>query len=387
MTPPLLARAAAVDAGLRTSNDRVLIALAAAGIGVSVAAAVVGALGLLPSGIIVVVVIGASTIALRVALLLRTRRSSALSNARVMNVVSLVGLGLSVAATIATLVVLFRAGGDPVGFLEDVGLHAWTLALVVVAAAAVRTTGWRVMAGVAIGGFLGASGLSRTVGVPIVATLGVDNLFATSIWVPVTEELFKALPVAVIVLIAARDRRGRPSAIDMAGLGAFSGAGSTLMENGQFGRLFVDWGAALPFSVVFPTMQRGDGPGLFDVVAGHTVWTALFCMGLGFGVLYFRRFRFAWVAIPATFFVVVFEHGVGNALVPIPFGGMAAVLALVVGFGALVWFERRPLRGRSRWRDGIRVTATTAGLRREALASIQVVRVVPTLSPIAEATR
>ena len=354
----------------RRGGDRVLIALAIGGIGLSIVAAIVGSLGILPTPLVIVVVLGAVTVTLRFALVLRARRSSVLSDVRVMNVVSLCGLGLSGLAAVTTLGIALEGGG-PLLLFEDLLLHAWSLALLLGAASPVRTLGWRAFAGVTSASLLASSALARAVGTPVVDALGMNNVLATSVWVPVSEELLKALPVAIIVLLAARSRVARPSVIDIALLGAFSGAGFTIFENAQFGRVWAAWDAASPFSLLFPSMGSGSGAGPWNAVAGHLVWTSLFCMGIGFGVLYFRRFRFAWIAIPASFLLVVLEHGISNALLPVPLGGVLSTLLLIGGFGVLVAFERLPLRGVSGLRAGILLTAETVDLRRSAFAASQ----------------
>jgi len=355
----------------RVRHDVLLISLAIGGVGLAVACTVVGALGLLPSPLAVVAVLAVATVALRFAVILRARNSTALSNPRVMNIVSWCGLGLSGFAALVTLGMAMQVSGLG-DLLADLGLHTWSLLLLMAAAAPVRTIGWRALAGVGLAGLLASSALAREVGTPIVDALGADNVFATSIWVPVTEEVFKAAPVAIIALLAVRNRTGRPSAIDMALLGAFAGSGFTIVENVEFARSWGDWNAAPPLSLLFPSMERvGDGTAVWDAVAGHTIWTALFALGLGFGILYFRRFRLAWIAIPTTFLLVVVEHGIGNAGGPIPFGGALSAIVLVLAFGGLVVWERLALHGLSGFRDGLLVSSTTTALRRVLFAQAQ----------------
>ncbi|CAN5128596.1 hypothetical protein BH11ACT3_BH11ACT3_07570 [soil metagenome] len=354
------------------SNDRVLISLAIGGVVLSVGTAIVGALGIAPTGTAAIVVIAAMSLALRLALGLRTRRSSALSNPRVMNLVSLVSLGLAALAALSTIAVALP-GGEPALFAVDLFVNAWGLAVLMVASAPVRTVGWRSIVGISLAGFLASSALSRLVGAPVVAALGVDDIAATSIWVPVTEELFKALPVAAIALMFLRSRSSRPSVADIGLLGAFAGAGFTVMENLQFGRVWAGWTAAPPMSFLFPSMEAaGRGAGPWDAVAGHLIWTALFCLGIGFGVLYLRRLRFAWIAIPATFVLIVIEHGVGNALLPVPVGGVLSSMVVIAGFAGSIWYEGRAVRGRSRFRDGIVLRPAAVEIRRGAFARLQV---------------
>ena len=50
------------------------------------------------------------------------------------------------------------------------------------------------------------------------------------------------------------------------------------------------------------------------LAGGHIVYTALVALGLAVGLLYGRRFRWAWLAMPVTFVVVVLEHMIVNEL-------------------------------------------------------------------------
>lgn len=374
----------------RRSNDSLLIAVAIASLAVSIVSAIVGALGLLPAPISIIIVLGATSFVIRLALILRSRASSSMSGSRVMNVVSLCGLGLSALIAIAMLGVTLQHE-DPWLFIGDLAVHAWSIVLLLAAATPVRTVGWRAMLGIGLTGFLVVSALARTIGRPVITMFGIDNVFGRSIWVPLTEEGLKVLPVAIVVLIAYQNRDSRPSVIDIALLGACSGTGFSLIENSEYHNLIAQWDAAPPFSYVFPTMEQGYGPGLFDNWAGHTVWTTFLSIGIGFGVLYFRRFRFAWVAIPVTFLIVVVEHGLCNALViayhagllgawqsilTLTLGGMLSVYLLFAGFALLIWYERRPLRGSSGFRHGVFLTPEVVHARRTFFAASQAPRTI-----------
>jgi hypothetical protein len=131
--------------------------------------------------------------------------------------------------------------------------------------------------------------------------------------VPSTETLCQTLPVLLLLLVAVRATGTRPSPLDLLAIGAWSGAGFALYEDTQFGRGAVHWSAAPPFSLLFPSEESVHSRASM-LVAGHPVWMALVGLGLGFGILYRRRFRRAWLAIPVTLVVVLVEHGSTNAL-------------------------------------------------------------------------
>jgi RsiW-degrading membrane proteinase PrsW (M82 family) len=250
----------------------------------------------------------------------------------------------------------------------------------------VRTVGWRELLGVGLAGFLVVPVLARMVGVPVYSALGSSSLFAVAVWAPFTEEFLKAIPVLIFLLVAVRNLNSRPSAVDISLLGAWAGSAFALFENAQNGIDQVNWGVALPFTAIFPTISTSQALGFTVFAAGHTIWSAFVGAGLGFGVLYFRRFRFAWIAIPVTFLLAFIEHfqfnastiqGAGGAAVlvkllsQLSFGGLLSAIILVLGLGVLVWFERRGLHGRSKYVEGILLNPTVVAVRRHLFATAQ----------------
>lgn len=358
------------------THDRQLIALGGAATFVSVALAIAEALHLLPSGLAVLLIIAATSFALRVLFRLRARRSSALSNPRVMNIVTLVLLGVSLFAAITDILTALQSNGwvHLGDFWPDLGWHLWSLLIVLVIAIPARTMGWRSILGVLLVGLLGVSSLSLLVGSPVVSALGSFDDRAVALWVPFTEELLKALPVALFALLALRNRRRRPAALDFGVLGFASGTGFALIENVDFGRVDGSWDAALPLSAFFPSMfTQGVGDQL-QVVAGHAVWSGLIGLAIGFGVLYSRRWRFAWIAIPVAFAVSFAEHAFTNASEPPVFAveltvdGMLSSLLFLTGMIALACFEHRPWSGPRSLVAGVLVHPTELADHRAALA-------------------
>ncbi|MDP9028717.1 MAG: hypothetical protein M3N46_14405, partial [Actinomycetota bacterium] len=87
----------------RARNDRLVVALGVVSVVLSVGVATAEALHLLPSGLAVALVLAFASVAIRVMFRLRATKSSALSNPQVMNVVSLILLGVSFATAVVDI--------------------------------------------------------------------------------------------------------------------------------------------------------------------------------------------------------------------------------------------------------------------------------------------
>lgn len=326
------------DTANKPSRDRRLTVTGAACVGVSVAVLLARLVGLMPSSLAVLIVVAATGVGLRAALLLFARGGASPQRARVMTLVSTVGLAISGVTVVASLPHTTRAGGIGT-FTTDLIAHLWTLAVLTALATPVRTLGWRAYVGVGLTGFLGLTALARVVGRPVVSSLGVHSVFATSVWVPVTELLCQALPVGLLLLLAARRTRIRPSALDFVLVGAWAGAGFALYEDTQFGRGGVHLLAAFPFSLLFPSEANGRGYSS-TLIAGHPIWMGLVGLGLGFSVLYRRRFARAWIALPVTVAVAFLEHAAANSLDTVNSDGNPPLLErLIVDLTAHGWLS------------------------------------------------
>ena len=367
-------------------GERRLALTGGACVAVSVVALLARLLGLMPSSAATLVVIAATGVGLRVALLLFARSGASVHRARVMKNVSTVGLGVAAVTIVAALPVTTRAGGFG-HFSSDLFAHLWMLGIVTVASSPVRTLGWRAFVGAGLTGFLGLTALARLIGRPVITSLGADSVFANSVWVPATEVLCQSLPVLLLLLLAVRTRAVRPSAVDLLLMGAWAGAGFALYEDTQFGRGGVHWSAAPPFSLLFPSEESVHGNASM-LIAGHAVWMALLGLGLGFGVLYRRRFRRAWLAIPVALAVALVEHGAGNALgatnahgsspllekllVALTLGGWLSSILLVAGVIGVLLIERKALMPSSKAAEWWPLPQALAQTRGQQLARAQV---------------
>ncbi len=186
-----------------TAGDRRLARIAAVGIAISLAAGVARLLHVLPSGAAAAIVLVGVVIGLRVALIYASRAATSAARAKTMTMVANVGLAVSAVTIVAALPHLTKQGGAG-HFFSDAFGQLWTLGVLTIAAGPVRTIGWRGLVGAGLAGFLAVTGLSRLVGRPLVNHFGATSLPVVAGVVPFTEELFKLLPVLLVVLLAIR---------------------------------------------------------------------------------------------------------------------------------------------------------------------------------------
>jgi RsiW-degrading membrane proteinase PrsW (M82 family) len=301
---------------------------------------------------------------------------------RILQVVSWAGLALSLFVLVVASPGLIARGGGAGVVLGNVAQYAWTLALLGLVFAKTRTIGARAVAGAVLAGFFGVSSLAVLAGKPFAGMLVDDGLVLPVLVAPVSEELLKLLPVAVLLLVAARSRRWRPSVSDAVLFGAAVASGFALYENILYARgTEGGWLTVLPFSALLPSI-RSNGSML---VGGHVVYTGLAALGLAVTIVYGRRFAASRFAFPAALLVVVLEHVAVNQLgamgivasaapwwtgliVAGSLGGYLSSLLFVAGVAAVAVFEARLVRrGGSALPAALNVhdaVASFAGVRR-----------------------
>ncbi len=360
-----------------STRDRVIVVLGAASVALALAVAVAGALGVLPDAGAVLVILALSGLTLRVVMILRTRRVGPLASASTVRTVSLGLLGVSLVSVIASYIVVVSRTGAVSAAADDLIRNGVVVLVLVGISLPSRTLGWQPAVGAAMVGFLAAPALSRLVGLPAVDALGTDSIWASSVWVPITEEVIKALPAALLALLASSSRDGRPSVTDIVVVGGASGAGFALFEDLQYQRAPGDLWALPPFSILFPTIEQAQYDGTTLIVAGHAIWTAVVALGIGFGVLWRRRLRFAWIALPVALMIATLEHGVlnvGTSVGPLTLviaGGALSTILLVAGAITVTALERRPLRGADGVVAGLTLHPAGVAAQRRRLAALQ----------------
>ena len=333
--------------------------------------------GVLPSGWATAVVLVGLGVGIRVALLVLARTAGAEQRARTLAHISLAGIAVGCIAVISALPTVTRNGGSQL-FVEDVATFGWSLLLLTVAAAPVRTLNWRTFAGLGVTAFLGLIAVVRAVVRPIVLDLG-DNPVGPALIGPLIETVVELTPVTLIALLVAHRRPARASALDLVLLGGSIGAGYAINENTLFGRGGGHWDAARPLSFVSPASTAVSDP--WTLQAGHLVWAAFGALGIAITALYRHRLRFARWAAPLAIALVLAEHVSGNLAVLRPdsdlltllrvitANGCASVVLLTVGIGLVLRLERPAVRGTGRalfW-----LTPELAARRGQALARLQ----------------
>jgi RsiW-degrading membrane proteinase PrsW (M82 family) len=364
-------------AGLR------LAVIAGTSVFVSVAALAAGLTGNLPPGVSTIVVLVGVSIGLRVAWSYAATSASSPSRAATTLMISNGGLAISAVALLASLPRLTQSAGVQT-FLIDLLAQLWTIAVLTVVAGPVRTLGWRAFAGVALTGFLAITGLARFVGRPLIENLGASNLFAVAVWVPVTEELVKLIPVAIVLALALRRTDARPSALDVMLLGAWTGAGFAAYENAALGRGSFSLLTNPALSLVVPSTGKGTAFGWPVMQTGHLVHTTLIALAVAFAVFYGRRTRRAWIAAAVAIGAVLLEHCSQNAMAAgdlneviakatlvLTLGGWLTSMLLVAGVAYVTAFEWRIVGGAFRPVDWVRLQPAEAFRRSELLARAQ----------------
>jgi RsiW-degrading membrane proteinase PrsW (M82 family) len=337
--------------------DLRLATIAGASVLISLVSFALGQAGLVASGISTIVVLVGMTIGLRVAWAYAAKSASSASRAKTMQLISNVGLGISGLSVLASLPRITQGAGIAT-FLIDVLAQMWTLAILSVAAGPVRTLGWRAFAGAALTGFLAITCLARFVGVPVIQSLGISNVLASAIWVPITEEIFKMIPVAIVLMLALRRTDSRPSALDVMLLGAFTGAGFALYENAALARGSFSLFTNPIVSLFVPSSGRGEAFYWPLAQTGHLVHTALIALAVAFYALYGRTVRRSWIVPLVAIASVLLEHCSQNAIVAggldevvgkialvLTLGGYLTMLLLIAGVAYVLWFEWRIVGG------------------------------------------
>jgi RsiW-degrading membrane proteinase PrsW (M82 family) len=340
--------------------------------------------GVMPAGIGTTIVLIGIGITLKMAWSVASKSAGSAQRARLTRMMSNAGLIVAVLSAVAAVPRLTKAGG--VGHLAvDLAAQLWTLAILLAAAGPARTLGRRALLGAFLLGFMGLISLSRLIGRPVIVAMGANNLFAAAIWVPLTEEMVKLLPMAFMLFFALRRSNLRPSLLDVVLLTGCAGGGFALAENAMYGRGAFSLSAAPVVSWLVPAANKGTAYGWTVVQSGHLLHSALIALAIGFVVLYRGRLKRAWIAAAVAVGAVLFEHCSQNGMIAgglnrqvselfmiLTLGGRLCTLLFAAGLAYAMTIEWRafaPLAPASNW---LRLSAQEANTRERRLALIQV---------------
>jgi RsiW-degrading membrane proteinase PrsW (M82 family) len=279
----------------------------------SVGVFIASQLGLLPGGVATIIVLFGIGIVLKLSWTISSQSVCSAQSAELARMMSNVGLGVAILSALLAVPRLTKAGGVE-HLAVDLAAQLWTLAILWAAAGPARTLGWRALLGAFLLGFLGLVGLARFVGRPAIVALGANSLFAAAIWVPVTEEMVKLLPLAFMLFFASRRSNSRPSLLDVVLLTGCGAGGFALAENAMYGRGAFSLSAPV-VSWLVPAANTGTAYGWTLVQSGHLLHSALIALVIGFVMLYRRQVKRAWIAAAVAVGAVLIEHCSQNAMI------------------------------------------------------------------------
>jgi len=373
-----------VEAPLDTGGQAKLALTAGIIMLFSVGVFIASQMGAMPAGFGTTVVLIGTGIVLKLAWTISSKAASSAERARFALLMSNVGLIVATLSALAALPRLTKAAGLGL-FSLDVAAQLWTVGLLFAAAGPARTLGWRALLGAFLVGFLGLMGLARLVGRPVILALGTNSLVAGALWVPITEELCKLVPLAFVLFFALRRSNARPSLLDVVLVTACAAAGFAISENASYGRGVFSLSAAPFVSWLSPAANKGSAFGWTMVQTGHLVHSALLALGIGFVVLYRGRLQRAWIIPVVAVSAVLVEHCSQNAMIVgglnryvaefcmiITLGGRLCALLLAIGVGYVMTFEWRvfaPLSAAQTW---LQISPLEATRRANRLAALQV---------------
>ncbi|HLF79086.1 MAG TPA: PrsW family glutamic-type intramembrane protease [Dehalococcoidia bacterium] len=237
---------------------------------------------------------------------------------RLVRLIGLAGVVVAVGAILLDLGFFFRPGTSEV--LGGLAHHAFVLALMLLLTAGSRTVSLSTLGVFWLIGVWSVFGLTYVLQSQLASLFGIDrdgNFMA--IWVaPFTEEALKLAPVAIYLLLAARSGYRHPSMSDGLLLGFMVGAGVTFQEDAHYGEILgsgAGWGAATPWTTVFPTISPLDK----YFALNHALWAALSGLGIGAAVM-LRHWRWIWPIALAGPVLSFTNHLMANHFTTTEFG-------------------------------------------------------------------
>lgn len=250
-------------------------------------------------------------------------------------------------------------------------LEIWFLIEILILSILTRTVGWKRLLSVFLQGILISGGLTFILykGMSI-AGANMGSALINGWVIGPSEELFKLVPVALMVYLLYKKRKAMPNASDFLILSVFAGSGFSIIE-----KTFWE-GISFPFTYgphigglyFFPDALGIMVDGRAFGYIGHAAATGLVGMAVGLAFYIRKKVKKEWVwVIPALVFIwVSMEHALLNSYYAngskalLKLGGglvtpwifimfLIAVLA-IDGFNLLAWLKKKP-EGRRLLRD------------------------------------
>jgi|GEM_PF-2508870 len=213
--------------------------------------------------------------------------------------VTIVATTLTVFALFATLPALFGAG---IGSLIKIAFYqAWTIGIMLAITIRVRTVSVGTAAKYWLAGFFTVAFAAYFANGPVAELVDRSDVWIT----PLLEEILKAIPLAVAVIMGRKAWR-QPGLSDLMLLGFAVGAGYAFHEEALWERSAAS-GFELNSGFFVPSVFQPDG--LF--VVGQAVWTSVIALALGL-ILLHRHQSAAVVAAVAAVLAVVLDHMATN---------------------------------------------------------------------------
>jgi hypothetical protein len=149
----------------------------------------------------------------------------------------------------------------------------------------------------------------------LIERFGTSDAATLGLWVPLTEEAIKLIPVAVVLFAALRRSDRRPSALDVMLLGAWAGAGFAIYESATFGPRYI----LADRRACDLVLLSDGGPRAGVRLAGRASRATSFTRRCwrwesDSFFLYRKRVRRAWIAPAVAAFASLLEHTSQNAI-------------------------------------------------------------------------
>jgi hypothetical protein len=250
--------------------------------------------------------------------------------------ISLAAAGVAVAAILLNIGFFFRPGTFEV--LGGLAQHAFVLGLLILLTSGSRTVSLGTLGIFWLLGVWSVLSVTYLVQKQLVSILGADieGEFVI-VWLSTfPDEALKLAAVALFFVLAVRAGR-QPSMSDGLLLGFVVGAGVAFHEDAHVGELLLSgdgWGAAKPWSMVFPTVSPLDSSDSYFSL-NHALWGALSGLSVGAAAM-LRHWRWVWPVAVAGPLLALSNHVMANHFTFSEFG-TRALLNRVSG-GDVPWF-------------------------------------------------